>query len=185
MAKKHKLRIMVSSTVYGSKYTLDQISAILRQQFGYDVIMSNDGSVYVPVECMDNPEKACLKAVEDCDLFLGIIFPRYGSGITHKEFLEAVKLNRPRWFVADEKIEFLRKLFEPYIYEQNGERNNFEIKKNSVLDSIKVIDMYNDVSHNWVQPFTNIGELLFFIEQQFKDKKRRQKEIDILKNNIQ
>ncbi len=184
MAKKRKLKIMVSSTVYGSKDTLDQISAILRQQFGYDVIMSKEGSLYVPVEFMDNPEKACLKAVEDCDLFLGIIFPRYGSGITHKEFLEAVKLNRPRWFVADEKIEFLRKLFESYMYKPSGERNNFEIKKNSVLDSIKVVDMYNDVSHNWVQPFANTGDLLFFIEQQFKDEKRRRNEIDNLKKDI-
>ena len=72
MAEKKKLKIMVSSTVYGSQDILTQIAAILRQQFGYQVIMSMEGSIYIPVEYMDCPEKACIKAVEECDLFLGI-----------------------------------------------------------------------------------------------------------------
>ena len=123
MAEKKKLKIMVSSTVYGSQDILTQIAAILRQQFGYQVIMSMEGSIYIPVEYMDCPEKACIKAVEECDLFLGIIFPRYGSGITHKEFKEAIRLDRPRWFVAHEKIEYLRKLFEPYLFDKMSEAN--------------------------------------------------------------
>ena len=178
MTEKKKLKIMVSSTVYGSQDILIQIAAILRQQFGYQVIMSMEGSIYIPVEYMDCPEKACIKAVEECDLFLGIIFPRYGSGITHKEFKEAIRLDRPRWFVAHEKIEYLRKLFEPYLFDKHSRRTNFEIKTNSVLDSIKVVDMYNDVKHNWVQSFSNPGELFFFIEQQFKDHERRVNEIN-------
>lgn len=163
MARKRKLKIMVSSTVYGSQDVLEQIAAVLRQQFGYDVIMSKEGSVYVPVQFVDNPRLACLQAVNDCDLFLGIIFPRYGSSITHDEFKEAVRIDKPRWFVAPEKIEYLRKLFEPYLYDDNKQRTDFELKKNSVLDSIMVVDMYNDVKHNWVQSFSNPGELLFFI----------------------
>jgi len=174
---KKRLKIMVSSTVYGNQDVLEQIAAILRQKFRYEVVMSKEGSVYVPIEFRNSPEKACLKAVEDCDLFLGIIFPRYGSGITHKEFLEAVRLDRPRWFVANERVEFLRKLFESYMYDVDGNRTDFEIQKNSVLDSIKVVDMYNDVRHNWVQPFSNAGELMFFIEQQFKDHAKRLKEL--------
>ena len=178
MAKKRKLKIMVSSTVYGNQDILDQIAAILRQKFGYEVIMSKEGSVYVPVQFIDNPRLACLQAVNDCDLFLGIIFPRYGSSITHDEFKEAVRLNKPRWFVAHEKIEYLRKLFQPYMFDEHKARTDFELKKNSVLDSIKVVDMYNDVRHNWVQPFSNPGELLFFIEQQFKDHHKRLKELE-------
>lgn len=177
MAKKHRLKIMVSSTVYGNQDVLEQIAAILRQKFGYDVIMSKEGSVYVAIQDIADKRAACLKAVDECDLFLGIIFPRYGSSITHDEFKEAVRLNKPRWFVAHEKIEFLRKLFEPYLYDENKERTDFELKKNSVLDSIKVVDMYNDVRHNWVQPFNNTGELFFFIEQQFKDYKKRLQEL--------
>lgn len=173
---------MVSSTVYGAQSDLDQIAAILRQQFNYDVIMSKEGSVYVPIDHINNPEAACLQAVNDCDLFLGIIFPRYGSGITHKEFLKAVELNKPRWFVAHEKIEFLRKLFQPYLLDEYKKRTDFELKKNSVLDSIKVVDMYNDIRHNWVQSFSNIGELMFFIEQQFKDQRKRLKELQKISN---
>lgn len=174
---KKRLKIMVSSTVYGNEYILDQIAAILRQKFKYDVIMSKKGSVYVPVDCTEDKEKACLKAVEDCDMFLGIIFPRYGSGITHKEFLEAKRLNRPRLFMVHERIEFLRKLFHPYLFDGQNRRTDFEIKENSVLDSIKVVDMYYDVSNNWIHSFSNEGELLSFIEQQYKDHQRRIKEL--------
>lgn len=177
MKEKRRLKIMVSSTVYGNQDILQQIAVVLRQQFGYEVVMSMEGSVYVPVQFVDNPEAACLQAVNDCDLFLGIIFPRYGSGITHKEFKEADRIGKPRWFVAHEKIEYLRKLLEPYLFNEARERTDFEIKKNSVLDSVKVVDMYNDVRHNWVQSFTNRGELLFFIEQQFKDHEKRLSEL--------
>ena len=121
--KKKQLTIMVSSTVYGAEADLDQIAALLRQQFGYKVIMSKEGSVYVPVGF--TPEQACLKAVNDCDLFFGIIFPRYGSGITHKEFLEANRLDKPRWFISHEKIEYLRKLLQPKMYTKKGKRTKF------------------------------------------------------------
>ena len=124
MTKKRKLKIMVSSTVYGSQVILEQIAATLRQN-GYEVIMSKEGSVYVSVGNINNPEAACLQAVNDCDLFLGIIFPRYGSGIAHKEFEEAVRINKPRWFIAHEKIEFLRKLFQPYLYDNQKKRTKF------------------------------------------------------------
>ena len=177
MAKK-KLKIMVSSTVYGAESDLDQIAALLRQQFGYDVIMSKEGSVYVPIGF--TPEQACIQAVNDCDLFFGIIFPRYGSGITHKEFCEANRLNKPRWFVSQEKIEFLRKLLQPKMYTKKGKRKKFEIPKTSVLDSVKVVDMYNDIKKNWVQSFTNISEVQLFLETQFGDVKKRREEIDHL-----
>ena len=173
---KRKLTIMVSSTVYGSESDLDQIAAILRQQFGYKVVMSKEGSVYVPIGY--TPEQACLKAVKDCDLFFGIIFPRYGSGITHKEFLEAKRLDKPRWFISHEKIEFLRKLLQPKMYTKNGMRTKFNIPKTSVLDSIKVVEMYNEVRANWVQSFANISEVMLFIETQFGDMKKRVKEIE-------
>lgn len=176
MAKK-KLKIMVSSTVFGSHSDLEQISVVLKQSFGYDVIMSKEGSVYVPLQHISNPEAACLEAVEDCDIFLGIIFPRYGSGITHKEFSKAVELNKPRLFLAHEKVEYLRKLFEPYLFDEFKERTDFELKKNTVLDSIKVVDMYNCVRSNWIQTFSNIADILYFIDCQFKDYKKRESEL--------
>jgi hypothetical protein len=58
------LKIMVSSTVYGSESDLDQIQAILKG-YGYDVVMSKNGTIYVPIGVSN--EEACLQAVEDCD----------------------------------------------------------------------------------------------------------------------
>jgi hypothetical protein len=179
--KKKQLTIMVSSTVYDSESDLDQIAAILGQQFGYKVIMSKEGSVYVSMKHVGDTKAACLQAVKDCDLFFGIIFPRYGSGITHAEFLEAKRLNKPRWFIAHEKIEFLRKLLQPKMYTKAGKRKKFEIPKTSVLDSVKVVDMYNDVRQNWVQSFRNMEGVRTFIETQFGDMKQRIKELEEIK----
>jgi hypothetical protein len=176
---KKPLTIMVSSTVYGAQADLDQIATILRQQFGYNVVMSKEGSVYVPVGY--TPEQACMKAVNDCDLFFGIIFPRYGSGITHREFLEANRLNKPRWFISHERIEYLRKLLEPLMYNEKGERTGFDIPKTTVLDSIKVVDMYNDVRKNWVQSFTHTSEVMLFLETQFGNMQKRVTEIEDFK----
>lgn len=172
---KKKLTIMVSSTVYDSEDVLDQIAAILRS-FGYDVVMSKEGSVYVPAN--STPEQACIEAVGNCDLFLGIIFPRYGSGITHKEFLEANRLDKPRWFIAHEKIEFIRNLLKPKMYSKKGKRKKFEIPKTTVLDSIKVIDMYNDVRTKWIHSFKDPSELMLFLQTQFGDMTQRIKEIN-------
>lgn len=180
-ARMKKLTIMISSTVYGEEKFLDQIAAILRQKYGYNVIMSKEGSVYVPIKYIKSPEKACLEAVAKSDLFFGIIFPRYGSGITHKEFLEAKRLDKPRWFVSHERIEYIRKLLQPKMYTRKGKRKKFDIPKTTVLDSIKVVDMYNDIRENWVMSFTEESEVMLFLETQFGDMKERIKEIENLK----
>ncbi len=173
------LKIMVSSTVYGSESDLDQIKYIL-EGFNYEVVMSKEGNIYVGID--DDPEDACLKAVEDCDLFFGIIFPRYGSGITHKEFKKAVELNKPRFFIAHQYIEYTSKLMAQFMYDENTIRNDFDIQPTSVLDSIKVVDMYNDVRAKWVQPFFKTSEIQVFLETQFRDHERRRQEIEARKN---
>ncbi|MDP2889402.1 MAG: DUF4062 domain-containing protein [Bacteroidota bacterium] len=174
-----KIKIMVSSTVYGSENDLDQIKYIL-EAFGYEVIMSKEGNIYVPMD--DDPENACIKAVENCDLFFGVIFPRYGSGITHKEFLKAVELDKPRWFIAHRYIEYTRKLMEQFMYDKEKNRNGFDIQPTSVLDSVKVVDMYNDVRKKWVQPFFKTSEIQVFVETQFKDINRRKIELETRNN---
>lgn len=73
-----KLRLMVSSTVYGLEGFLDQVFAIL-EGYGYEVWMSHKGTVPT------NPKKTafsnCLEAVNACDAFLGILTGNYGSGV--------------------------------------------------------------------------------------------------------
>jgi hypothetical protein len=184
------LKIMVSSTVYGSESDLDQIHAILKG-YSYDVVMSKNGTVYVPIGVSN--EEACLQAVEDCDLFLGIIFPRYGSGITHKEFSKAIELDKPRWFISHHYIEYTRQLMKQFMFDEDGSRNEFEIQRTSVLDSIKVVDMYNEAIQNhldsdkrrshWAHPFFKTTETYDFLRTQFSDMGRRIDEINNLNNN--
>lgn len=109
-----KLTVMVSSTVYGVEELLDRVYSLLTT-FGYEVWMSHKGTV--PVSSNETAFESCLKAVEKCDLFLGIITPQYGSGvdatglsITHKEMKKAIELNKPRWFLAHDQVVFARRL---------------------------------------------------------------------------
>ena len=170
---------MVSSTVYDRESDLDVIYATLKG-FGYDVVMSKEGSVYVPAGF--TPEQACLKAVEDCDLFFGIVFPSYGSGITHKEFKMAETLKKPRWFISHNYVTFARKLLQPYRFIGKAPNPDFKFVKTSVLDSDKVIDMYEDIKSNWAQGFFKLTDVMLFIDTQFKDINKRRLEIDALKS---
>jgi hypothetical protein len=102
------IKIMVSSTVYGFEKDLRQLCAAIEsyktRQYEYQVLNSCIGSIYV-APGVSNTE-ACLRAVDDCDFFLGIILPRYGSGITHQEFTRAIQQDKPRGFLSQmiEKI---------------------------------------------------------------------------------
>ena len=71
------IKVMVSSTVYHYEYQLTQVAAILRG-YGYEVIMSPLGTA--PVHLGAHNFATCLRAVEACDVFFGIIRGMYGSG---------------------------------------------------------------------------------------------------------
>ena len=103
--------LLVSSAVYGFEELLDRLYAIL-DGLGYEAWMSHKGTVPVnsSLTALDN----CRRAVADCDLFLGIILPRYGSGkekpgeesITHEELRYAIHLKKPRWILAHDHVVF-------------------------------------------------------------------------------
>ncbi len=93
---KDRLTIMVSSTVYGIEELLERIYTLLTGPgFGYEVWMSHKGTM--PIFSTKSAFENCIHAVEECDLFLGLITPHYGSGvadadgdsITHRELLKA------------------------------------------------------------------------------------------------
>jgi hypothetical protein len=186
--KQKKPIIMVASTVYGGfESDLDQICATLRG-FGYEVWNSRIGTipVYPNLSAFDS----CIKAVAECDLFLGLIRPYYGSGkeeeglaITHREILKAIELDKPRWFLAHHHVVFARQILKQYMFDANEQPiPNFKFKKCSVMDDIRVIAMYNDAIRNeipikerrgnWVQEFTKIDNILEYISAQFSDIKR-------------
>ena len=185
-----KLKIMVSSTVYGFETDLEQIYATLRG-WDYEVLMSHQGALHVPPGAGN--EEACLEAVEECDVFLGIIRQKYGSGITHEEIKHAINLDKPRWFISQAFVPFARDILRQYMYKKNGEpRASFKFKKTDVMDNIKVIDMYNDAIQNnvprgerkshWAQPFYRFSDILTFLEYQFSDPKRIIERLEQLNN---
>lgn len=113
MPKNKQLTIVVSSIVYGALSDLSQISGILKS-YGYKVVMSMEGTVYLLIGVSN--EEACLQAVQDCDLILGIVFPRYGSGIKHKEFSKEIEIDVPRWFISHQYVTFSRDILKQYMF---------------------------------------------------------------------
>ena len=143
------IKIMVSSTVYGFEKDLRQICAAIEsyksRQYEYRVLNSHIGSIYVPPGVSNTD--ACLRAVDDCDFFLGIILPRYGSGITHQEFSRAIALDKPRGFLSHFSVRYARELLAQYMYTDinNRVRNpDFTFTKTRVFEDSKIIDMYNE-----------------------------------------
>jgi hypothetical protein len=182
--KKHKLKIMVGSTVYGFEDQLSQIVAQL-QLLNYDVMNSHNGSIKV------NPHLSnlanCLAAVEECDLFLGIIRPYYGTGnidgtnITFAEIKKAIELKKPYWFLVHRDVVFARLLFDKM---KLSDGTQIEIEPNKFFDQ-RTIDIYDYViqnhvavklrNGNWAQEFYRLDEMMTYITTQFSD-------LDFVKN---
>jgi hypothetical protein len=174
--------LMVSSTVYGHEEELDVIYAILNSM-NYEVWMSHKGTV--PVFSDKTAFENCLEAVEKCDLFLGVITPEYGTGIakgelsiTHQEMKKAIKLKKPRWFLAHDKVVFARALLNDLGYKTTEERDALELKsKAKSIGDLRVIQMYeeatmenlplDDRQGNWVQKFIDAPDINLFVMSQF------------------
>lgn len=183
-----KLKLMVSSTVYGIEELLERIYTLLAVD--YDVWMSHKGTL--PVRSDRTAFENCLDAVEQCDLFLGIITPSYGSGqdtndpesksITHQEILKAIALKKPRWILAHEYVVFARLLLKNLGYEGKKGRKGLPLKKNNVLADLRVIDLYEEAIKdieppddvplaerrgNWVQNYHSGDDAALFVFTQF------------------
>lgn len=200
-SKKSKLKILVSSTVHGYEELLESTYAIL-DAYGYEVLMSHKGTL--PVDPSNSALDSCLDAVVDCDIFLGIILPRYGSGIedegddaiTHREIIEAIALNKPRWFLVHEHVAFARQLLSPYRKkEKKGDKlvdvspfvfdGDMKFQRTAILSDTRVIDMFElamrhdipklkDRRGNWVQHYGPDDDARLFVTAQF----RRSRELE-------
>lgn len=180
--KQKQLTLMVSSTVYGVEELLEKIYATLTA-FGYEVWMSHKGTL--PVSSTRTAFENCLHAVEHCDLFLSLITPQYGSGmagkgemsITHQELLKAIDLNKPRWILAHSEVVFARTLLMNLGHDSAEKRAALALKKNKVIDDLRVVDMYEaairhdvqvpDRKGNWVQKYVNPDDALLYASSQF------------------
>lgn len=198
--QKPKLKVMISSSVYGANSLLRQVYATLLSFDGaYEVICSPAGTVSV------NPKgsnlKSCLAAVEDCQIYIGFIRPIYGSGrdygmtsdgmrtssksVTHLELEKAIELDRPRWILAHSSVVKMRSLVRQVFYDKNGKRNTTEFKElKGEFDDPRVIEMYelaadsnskipwSQRKNHWVHEYHYDFEALDFIKAQFNDPKR-------------
>jgi hypothetical protein len=177
--------IMVSSTVYGIEELLERIYTLLTG-FGYEVWMSHKGTM--PVYSTNTAFDNCLKAVEQCDLFLGLITTSYGSGqdtsdrkglsITHQEIIKAVELNKPRWILAHDHVVFARSLLNSLGYKGKSGRLPLNLKESPVFTDLRILDLYEaaTIDHkeelaerkgNWVQKFSSPEDSTVFITAQF------------------
>lgn len=177
---KRKIKIMVGSTVYGFEDQLSQVVAQLNT-LGYETLNSHYGTIKV------NPHKSnlenCLKAVEECDLFLGIIRPYYGTGnigdknITFEEIKKAIELKKPYWFLVHRDVVFARNLFKKLKLKSGDE---IVIEDNKLFDK-RCIEVYEYViqnhvpvtlrNGNWAQEFYRMDEMMVYINAQFAEKK--------------
>ncbi|QSZ66122.1 DUF4062 domain-containing protein [Methanofollis aquaemaris] len=181
MESSKKLTVMVSSTVYGIEELLDRIYTLLTA-FGYEVWMSHKGTM--PVFSNRSAFDNCIAGVTNCDLFLGLITPHYGSGkdedglsITHQELRKAIELNKPRWLLAHDNVVFARSLLNHLGYNGEDGRRQLSLRKNQILDDLRVIDMYEeailsqkplqDRQGNWVQKFRSDDDAALFAMAQF------------------
>jgi len=170
---------MVGSTVYGFEDQLSQIVAQLNT-LGYEVLNSHYGSIKVNphLSNLDN----CLKAVDECDLFLGIIRPYCGTGnigeknITFEEIKEAIRLKKPYWFLVHRDVVYTRLLLKKIKLKNNDE---VMFMDNRLFDKLSV-EMYEYViknhipvtlrNGNWAQEFYRLDEMMVYINAQFIDK---------------
>lgn len=193
MAKKRRqFKIMLGSTVYGFEDQLSQIVAQLTTM-GYEVLNSHHGSVKVNPN-LSNLEN-CLKAVEECDLFLGIIRPYFGTGnigdknITFEEIKKAIELKKPYWFLVHRDVVFARNLFKKLKCKDGSEpdltdnkvfdKRTIEIYEYVIKNHVKDLELRNG---NWAQEFYRLDEMLVYIKSQFGDEKFVKEIIDTTSN---
>ena len=184
MTLKRKPILMVSSAVFGFEELLDRIYAALAQM-NYEVWMSHKGTMPVYPEL--TALESCKLAVNKCDLFLGIILPRYGSGkekpeddsITHDEMREAIRLKKPRWILAHDHVVFARGFLDKLGYATREKRHELKLVKSPIFEDLRIIDIYEmatrrdvevykDRAGNWVQMFGSPEDAQLFAISQFR-----------------
>ncbi|MCW4467670.1 DUF4062 domain-containing protein [Flavobacterium sp. MFBS3-15] len=181
------LKVMVASTIYGFEYPISQVCTILKE-YGYDVLNSHMKTI--PVDPRLSNTDNCLAAVRSADIVFGILRPRYGAApgdeysITHLEMLEAIALNKPKWFIAHRDISVARQLLKQYMYLEDGKTANPHFKFNGIpiLDDIRLIHQYNDTIRNevkpadrvghWVDEFYDVPDIIQCVKTQFHDLER-------------
>lgn len=186
--KRNGVKIFVASTVYNFQLDLDKIYELL-DNLGYDVMMSHKGTL--PLDSNLTNLDICVGSVEQCDIFLGLIRPDYGSGvlekdglsITHQEFRKAFDRKIPRFVLADYRVVFTRALFkDSYIVDNFTKKTiqfeNISFENSKVMDTRCLVLYEEAIQHrvkpfskrigNWVQEYKDINDITLHIQSQFE-----------------
>ena len=198
-AERNHIRVFVSSTVYEFETELSRVFAQL-DGYGYDVCMSKEGTI--PLDSRLSNLVNCVNAVEDCQVFLGIIRPLLGTGIlepngrsiTAQEFDRAIEIGMPRFVLVDYRVEFAHKFLKlmgqdlaaiPNYKERTVKRDGnmvVERKPNLIVHG-ECVDVYRktiqdnvplpmDRIGNWAQPYKDYQDISRFVEAQFQNVER-------------
>lgn len=197
-SERNHIKVFVASTVYNFQSDLDRIYNLL-DAYGYDVMMSHKGTI--PLDSSVANSQICIDGVNECDIFLGLIRPNYGSGvleagglsITHMEFQAAMKRDIPRFVLVDYRVVFTRSLFKDsfFIEDSTKKKINFDrvsFENLDVMDT-RCVRMYNEAikdkekpaakrTGNWVQEYYDFDAIKMHLDSQFKYPERIQKLID-------
>lgn len=180
MAKRRPI-VMVSSSVYGQEELLERIYSLLTA-LGYEVWMSHKGTI--PTNSDESSLESCLKAVENCDMFLGLITTNYGTtkdgeiSATHSEFKRAIELNKRRWFLIHDRVVFARQILRKLGHNNQATRHKLDLKILApYISDLRVFDMYEDaldkheeegrITVRWVQEYDRDSDALLFAASQF------------------
>lgn len=180
MAKRRPI-VMVSSSVYGQEELLERIYSLLTA-LGYEVWMSHKGTILTNSD--ESSLESCLKAVENCDMFLGLITTNYGTtkdgkiSATHSEFKRAIELNKRRWFLIHDRVVFARQILRKLGHNNQATRHKLDLKILApYISDLRVFDMYEDaldkheeegrITVRWVQEYDRDSDALLFAASQF------------------
>lgn len=194
-AKKMKLSIMVSSTVYDIRPLLKQVFGMLTG-YGFDVLMSDRATI--AVDPRRHNFESCIRAVMNCDLFFGIITSSYGTGvskkenrsITHMELMKAIDLDRPRFMLCHQAVVSSRVLLNTLSYEMTPDKTQslkgaagrrlLKLESKSVLKDLRTIDMleaalnegadFDGRTNHWVQEFESDEDVRTYVATNFDPK---------------
>ena len=168
--------VMVASTVYGIEDLLEQVHGVL-SSLGYQVWMSHKGTI--PTNPDLSNEENCIEAVKCCDVFIGIITGRHGSGIFRKEVETAVDEGALRWFLVHHEVVIARQLLKQFRFDEGGNLVDLDFEETPVLQSLEVLETYEyaiqqhirleERKGNWVQGFSRPEDALEFIRTQLRD----------------
>lgn len=173
--------VMVSSSVYGQEELLERIYSLLTA-LGYEVWMSHKGTI--PTNSDESSLESCLKAVENCDMFLGLITTNYGTtkdgeiSATHSEFKRAIELNKRRWFLIHDRVVFARQILRKLGHNNQATRHKLDLKiLDPYISDLRVFDMYEDaldkheeegrITVRWVLEYDRDSDALLFAASQF------------------